>query len=56
MTVHKLVFKILTKQCNPISNNSMVPVNIKFETREKLSTLDHYTKIKLIVIMKFHCA
>ena len=28
------------KQCTPISNDSTVPVNINFKTREKLSSLD----------------
>lgn len=29
-----------SKQCTPISNNSMVLVSINFETPEKLSTLE----------------
>ena len=28
------------KQCTPISNNSTVPVNINFDTRERLSSME----------------
>ena len=34
------IFNFFATQCTPISNNSTVPVNINFETRERLSSME----------------
>ena len=33
---------LLAKQCTPISNDSTVPANINFQTRERLSSFEFY--------------
>ena len=67
LDIANLFNNFFAKQCTPISNDSAVPVNITFEIRERLSSLefciDDIAKIirsldqnKLMVTMKVQCA